>query len=29
LVTREDGRKIKRFYIFHCRRAPSANGKAF
>jgi len=28
LVAREDGRKIKRFYIFHCRRAPSANGKA-
>jgi hypothetical protein len=29
LVAREKGRKIKRFYIFHCRRAPSANGKAF
>jgi hypothetical protein len=26
LVTRENGRKIKSFYIFLCRRASGANG---
>jgi len=28
LVTRENGRKIKTFYIFLCRRTPTANGQA-
>jgi hypothetical protein len=28
LVTRENGRKIKTFYIFLCRRTSSANGQA-
>jgi hypothetical protein len=28
LVTREDGRKIKSFYVFLCRRAPGTNGQA-
>jgi 4-amino-4-deoxy-L-arabinose transferase-like glycosyltransferase len=28
LVTREDGRKIKSFYVFLCRRAPGISGQA-